>query len=219
MTDRYMVALVLDERPCLVVGGGRVATGKTENLLACGAQVTVVAPRATRRIQELSEQGRIGWKKRVFQESDLEGRFLVVASTDDTELHERIARMAEERGMLCNIVDVPALCNFTVPAVHREGPVSVAVSTAGTSPTLAKRLRDLIAAQATGFGRLAERLGQERDWSQRELSDYQQRQRFFESIVCGDPDPVDLVRRGDMAALEELIQTRRREASQRREDD
>jgi precorrin-2 dehydrogenase / sirohydrochlorin ferrochelatase len=217
MTDRYMVALVLEGRPCLVVGAGRVATGKVENLLACGARVTVVAPRATPRIQELAHD-RLTWERRPFSDTDLDGRFLVVASTDDTDLHVRIARLAEERGMLCNIVDVPELCNFTVPAIHREGPVTVAVSTAGASPTIAKRLRDELAEMTEGFGILAQRLQAERVWSQQNLDDYASRQRYFESIVLGEPDPRELVRRGDMDALEALILDRRREASQSRGD-
>jgi precorrin-2 dehydrogenase / sirohydrochlorin ferrochelatase len=219
MTDRYMVALVLEGRPCLVVGAGRVATGKVENLLACGARVTVVAPRATPRIQELLAHDRLTWERRSFSDVDLDGRFLVVAATDDSDLHVRIARLAEERRILCNIVDVPSLCNFTVPAIHREGPVTVAVSTAGASPTIAKRLRDEIASVSEGFGILAQRLQAERGWSQENLHDYATRQRYFESIVLGDPDPRELVRRGDMDALEALIIERRREASRSHGDD
>lgn len=215
MSQRYLVALVLDGQPGLVVGAGTIATGKITALLACGTELTVVAPVATEEVSALANAGSLVWHRRRFEDADLEGCFLVVAATDDPALHERIAESAARRRMLCNIVDVPELCTFTVPAIHRDGPITVAVSTAGTSPTIAKRLRDEIAEATRGYGALAQRLQLERAWSREALATYEDRQRFFESIVLGDPDPRQLAVAGAWDEIEALIQRRRGEAHRR----
>ena len=128
--------LRLAGRHCLVVGAGVVAEGKITALLSAGARVTVVAPRARRRIACMARGGRIVWHKRKFRARDLAEVFLVVAATSSPQLHERIWREARRRGVLCNVVDDPPRCDFYYPAIVRRGALQIAISTSGQSPAL-----------------------------------------------------------------------------------
>jgi siroheme synthase-like protein len=115
--------------------------------------------------------------------------------------------------MLCNVVDVPPLCNFILPAIWRQGPLAVAISTAGASPALAKRMkREIAEAFGPAYARLAEILNDYRGWAKATLPTYQDRKVFFESIVNGVPDPVELLRAGDEEAVHELIRTTQNES-------
>ena len=145
-TPFYIACLKLSGRRCLVVGGGEVGLEKVEGLLACDGDVTLIAPEAIEPLQDLAREGSIRWKPREYAgPGDLEGVFIVIASTDDTEVNIAIYEDAERRAMLVNVVDVPPLCNFILPAIIRTGPLAIAISTAGASPALAKRIRDEIA--------------------------------------------------------------------------
>jgi uroporphyrin-III C-methyltransferase / precorrin-2 dehydrogenase / sirohydrochlorin ferrochelatase len=141
MDDLFPIFLKLAERPCLVVGGGAVAEAKMRGLTRSGAQVRVVAPKATPGIREAARSGRIVWEERSFLPSDLTGIFLVVAATNSRELHDEIFRGCQRAGILCNAVDEPDHCDFYYPAVVRRGALQIAISTAGNSPFLAQRLR------------------------------------------------------------------------------
>src|SRR5262244_4319617 len=140
----------LEGRPCLVVGAGAVAEGKIAGLLDAAAKVRVVAPEATEQVKFWAASGQIEWLARVCEPTDLEGMFLVVAVTNSQELHENIHAEARRRGVLCNVVDVPELCDFYYPAVVRRGALQIAISTSGESPALAQRLRKQLEKQ---FGR------------------------------------------------------------------
>jgi siroheme synthase-like protein len=121
---------------------------------------------------------------------------------------------AERRAMLVNVVDVPPLCNFILPAIHRSGPLAIAISTAGASPALAKRLkREIGEAYGEPYARLAELLNEARGWAKDRLPTYQDRKEFFEGIVNGDPDPVELLRQGDEQAVRDLIAAAQRTAT------
>src|SRR5258708_13389426 len=138
----FPMFLKLSARPCLVVGAGAVAESKIASLLEASARVRVVAPEATLQVRSWSQSNAIEWRQRAFEPGDLEGVFLVVAATSSTELHERIFAEATRRGVLCNIVDVPALCDFYYPSVVQRGPLQIAVSTPGLTPALPHRLRN-----------------------------------------------------------------------------
>lgn len=131
----------LNKRRCLVVGAGTVGEGKISGLLNAGTKVRVVAPHATEKVAKWARSGRIRWAPREFRDSDLKGCFCVVAATSTRALHKRIFRLAQRRGILCNVVDVPELCDFYYPAVVRRGSLQIAISTEGESPALAQRLR------------------------------------------------------------------------------
>jgi precorrin-2 dehydrogenase/sirohydrochlorin ferrochelatase len=205
-TPLYVACLMLSGRRCLVVGGGEVGLEKVEGLLACGAEVTLVAPDAVPELREYSDEGSIAWERRPYRRSDLEGKLLVIAATADTEVNIAVHDDAERRQMLCNVVDVPPLCNFILPAIVRTGPLAIAISTSGASPALAKRMkREIADAYGEPYARLAVLLNDVRGWAKATLPTYQDRKEFFESIVNGEPDPVELVRAGNEAAVRDLI--------------
>src|SRR5437660_3681055 len=212
-TPLYIACLRLSARPCLVVGGGEVGLEKVEGLLACDADVTLVAPEAVSELQELAAEGSIRWERRAFEPGDLDGRFLVIAATADTDVNISVYEEAERRAMLVNVVDVPPLCNFILPAIVRTGPLAIAISTAGASPALAKRMkREIAETYGQPYARLAILLNEARRWAEASLPTYQDRKVFFESIVNGDPDPVELLRQGDEQAVRDLIAAAQRSA-------
>src|SRR6266851_3588139 len=137
----FPMFLKLGGRPCLVVGAGTVAETKTASLIEADAKVLVVAPDATPGVRSWAQENLVEWRQRGFQPNDLNGMFIVVAATSSTELHKQIFQEAGRRGVLCNIVDVPQLCDFYYPAVVQRGALQIAISTAGQSPALAQRLR------------------------------------------------------------------------------
>ena len=205
-TTFYMAALNLVGRRCLVVGAGAVGLEKIEGLLACDATMVVVAPEADRGVIELAESGAVEWRNRAYTTGDLEGCFLVVAATSDTDVNIAVYGDAESRAMLVNVVDVPPLCNFILPAIVRRGPIAIAISTAGASPALAKRMKNEIDGLfGEEYATLALMLNEVRGWAKTTLPTYQDRKAFFESIVNGEPDPLELLRSGDDPAVKELI--------------
>jgi len=206
-TPFYIACLKLTGRRCVVVGGGEIALEKVEGLLASDGQVTLIAPEAETALQEYAREGSIRWQRREYAGAqDLEGAFMAIAATDDTDVNIAVYDDAERRAMLVNVVDVPPLCNFILPAILRTGPLAIAISTAGASPALAKRIKREIAEEyGEPYARLAVLLGEARGWAKGTLPTYQDRKQFFESIVNGDPDPVELLRRGDEQAVRELI--------------
>jgi precorrin-2 dehydrogenase/sirohydrochlorin ferrochelatase len=205
-TPFFMTCLNLRGRRCLVVGAGPIGLEKIEGLLAAEADVHVVALEALPEVEQLGREGSLRLDLRAYESDDLEGAFLVFAATADTELNVRVFQEAETRAMLANVVDVPPLCNFIMPAIARIGPISIAVSTRGASPALAKRLRTEIAeTYGEPYAQLAEMLNDIRGWARETLPTYQDRKVFFEAIVNGRPDPIDLLRSGDAQAARDLI--------------
>jgi siroheme synthase-like protein len=205
-TTFYIACLKLTGRRCLVIGGGEVGLEKVEGLLACDAAVTLIAPEANDELTQLAAEGSIDWRRREYRSEDLERAFLAIAATDDTDVNIRVYEDAEARAMLVNVVDVPPLCNFILPAIVRSGPLSIAISTAGASPALAKRMkREIAELFGAPYAQLAVMLNDARGWAKATLPTYQDRKEFFESIVNGEPDPVELLRQGDADAVRDLI--------------
>ena len=205
-TPLYIACLRLSGRSCLVVGGGDVGLEKVEGLLACDGAVTLIAPEAVPELERLAAEGSIRWERRAYERGDLEGRFLAIAATNDTDVNIAVYDEAERRAMLVNVVDVPPLCNFILPAIVRTGPLAIAISTAGASPALAKRMKAEIAETfGEPYARLAVLLNEARGWAKATLPTYQDRKVFFESIVNGAPAPGELLRRGDEQAVRDLI--------------
>ena len=205
-TPFYIACLRLTGRRCVVIGGGDVGLEKVEGLLACDADVVLVAPEARPELVALAREGSIRWEQREYRLGDLEASLIAIAATNDTDVNIRVFDDAEARSMLVNVVDVPPLCNFILPAIVRTGPLAVAISTAGASPALAKRMkREISALFGEEYATLAVMLNDARGWAKATLPTYQDRKQFFESIVNGDPDPVTLLRAGNAAAVRELI--------------
>ncbi len=213
-TPLYIACLKLKGRNCLVVGGGDVGLEKVEGLLACDGDVTLVAPDAHPELQRLAEEGSITWHRKRYEPGDLEGKFMVIAATNDSEVNIGVYYDAEKRAMLVNVVDVPPLCNFILPAIVRTGPLAIAISTAGASPALAKRMkREISELFGEDYARLAVILNDARGWAKSTLPTYQDRKEFFEGIVNGEPDPIELVREGRESEVLELIERHKERAA------
>jgi siroheme synthase-like protein len=160
----YPVFLELKDRPCLVIGGGAVAEGKVGGLLAAQADVTVIAPELTAALAALLDDGRIKHRRREYAEGDLQGYELCFAATDDGAVNSRVAAEGRERGVWVNAADDPRYCDFILPSVVRQGDVVVAASTGGSSPALARRLREeLTAFLSEDYAPLAELLASVRN--------------------------------------------------------
>jgi precorrin-2 dehydrogenase / sirohydrochlorin ferrochelatase len=195
----------------VVVGGGEVGLEKIEGLLACDADVTLVAPGAHPELVQLALEGSIRWHQRAYSSEDLDGALIAIAATGDSEVNIRVFEDAERRAMLVNVVDVPPLCNFILPAIVRTGPLAIAISTAGASPALAKRMkREIGELFGQPYANLALLLNEARGWAKATLPTYQDRKEFFESIVEGVPDPIALLREGRVQDVRELIAERMR---------
>jgi precorrin-2 dehydrogenase/sirohydrochlorin ferrochelatase len=175
----------------------------------------VLAPLAHPQLEELAREGSIAWEKREYAgAAELEGVFMVIACTDDTDVNIAVFDDAERRAMLVNIVDVPPLCNFILPAIVRTGPLAIAISTAGASPALAKRMkREVSELFGEEYARLAIILNDARGWAKGTLPTYQDRKQFFEGIVNGGPDPIELLRDGQEPAVLAIIESAKERAA------
>ena len=143
----YPVHLDIQNRNCLVVGGGGVGTRKVIMLLNCGANVTVVSPDLSEQLAKLEGSPGLILKQRTYQSADLEEMFLVIGATDDETLNRQISRDAEQRSTLCNIADRPEICNFILPSIVQREDLVITISTSGKSPALAKKLRKTLEAR------------------------------------------------------------------------
>jgi precorrin-2 dehydrogenase/sirohydrochlorin ferrochelatase len=151
-------------RKCVVVGAGTVAAAKIKGLLLSDADVVVVSPRAVLAIRRLARDGRLVWRRKAFSPGDVRGKFLAIAATNSNKMNEAVFRACAARGVLCNSVDDPKHCDFIYPAVARQGPLQIAISTGGRSPALAARLRrELEQKFGPEWGAWVEDLGLRRD--------------------------------------------------------
>jgi precorrin-2 dehydrogenase/sirohydrochlorin ferrochelatase len=201
----YPAILDLVGRTALVVGAGKVGEGKVSGLLNGGAQVRVVSLEATEQVQRWAEEGLIEFALRPYERTDLEGCFLVIAATQHTETNETVFADAEQRGMLCNVVDVPRLCNFILPSIMRRGDLAIAVSTAGASPALARKIRlELEDRYGDEYDVALELLGSLREELKERYPDPHDRKILFERIVYSGF--MDMVRNGDTEQLEAWIE-------------
>ena len=147
MSRYYPAYLDLAGRRCVVIGAGEIAERKVTQLLASGADVMLVSPSATPELERLAEQKEVRWIRRAYVQGDLAGAVLAVAATDDEAVNRAVHAEAEREKTLLNVVDVPSLCGFIAPSVVERGPVTVAISTAGRSPALARKLRELMGSE------------------------------------------------------------------------
>lgn len=163
MTNLFPMFLKLEGKPVLVVGAGNVGELKIAGLLETGAQIRVIALEATAAVREWAREGNIELELRGFLPNDLDGAFLAIVATSSRLLNERIYQEAQRRRVLCNVVDVPDLCDFFYPAVVRRGDLQIAVSTAGQSPSLAQKIRQQLERQfGPGYGEWVAELGETR---------------------------------------------------------
>jgi siroheme synthase-like protein len=142
LTVYYPAFINVSDRKSVVIGGGNIGEEKVEKLLECGATVVVISPQVNDGVREMAGSGRVTWMQREYQPGDLDGAFIAIAATDDNAANRAISAEAEERNVLLNVVDVTHLCTFIAPSVARRGDVTIATSTAGASPALARKFRE-----------------------------------------------------------------------------
>ncbi|MGD9763505.1 MAG: bifunctional precorrin-2 dehydrogenase/sirohydrochlorin ferrochelatase [Candidatus Binatia bacterium] len=198
----YPVFLRIAGARCVVIGGGEVAARKVTSLLAAGARVTVIAPQLTPELAERAARGEIAHATRAYRPGDLDGARLAFAATDDEALHAALAREADAAGVPLNVVDRPQWCTFIVPSVATRGDLTVAVSSAGGSPALARRVREDIE-QALGpeYERALDVLVRLRAHLRARPSP--ERQRILRALVASDL--LDRLREPDAAAVDRLL--------------
>ncbi len=179
--EGYYILLKLVGRKCVVVGGGSVATRKVEALRRCGADVHIVAPSFC---EILLKRTDVTLHQKEYEKTDLAGATLVFCCTGERELDERVVRDCKELGILCNVVDVPELSDFTVPAVLKRGPIQIAVGTGGSSPYLEGRIRDLIAGWIDrAYEPFAYRLADLRPLIIERIPDVEERRALFQKLA------------------------------------
>lgn len=205
MASRYLpIALDVHERACLVVGGGTVALRKVEWLRGAGGRVTVIAQRACPELTELAATRVLALEERAFDEGDLaRGSYgLVIAATDDRELNARVSQLAKAHGLPVNVVDAPDLCTFIVPALVERAPITIGISTEGSSPVLARLVRRRIeSVLPPELGALARFAAQRRQVVKDVVPSAAARRTFWENVLEGDIGELVLERDEPAAAL------------------
>ena len=204
MTTYYPVYIQLHEQPCVVIGGGKIAEGKVEGLLAAGARVAVISPDLTPRLYQLTEQGQISYVSRTYQPGDLTGAFLVISATDQTKINRQVWEEASANRQLVNVVDDTPHCNFIAPAILRKGDLTIAISTAGKAPALAVRLKEQFQKEiGPEYERFLELAGQLREPLAHRIPDFETRKSLWYELV--DSDILDLLARGDELTAKQRI--------------
>jgi precorrin-2 dehydrogenase/sirohydrochlorin ferrochelatase len=181
----YPIYVDIEDHDVLIVGGGEVCARKAETMLRYGARVTIVAPEMTSEIDRWVSDGRIHLRKKLYDESDLHGMSMVIASTDSPCINGRIARDCRRRRIPVNVVDVTHLCEFIVPAIVEQGSIQLAVSTGGKSPALARTLKeDLQKFVGPEYAEVNDLLGSLRKGAKQVLPTDVDRKRFFDGIIA-----------------------------------
>jgi precorrin-2 dehydrogenase/sirohydrochlorin ferrochelatase len=189
----YPVYLDLQERTVLVVGGGAIAEGKALQLIDAGARVRVVSPRLSAKLSEMAERGSIEHREGEFTEGDLNGVTLVICATNEKDVNEEVSRLAVGRGLLCNVVDQPALCNFITPALVSRGGLQISISSGGGSPSLTQRVkREIGELIGEEYGELLELAAEMRRNAKQSISDFDDRRKVLHAFV--ESDALDLIR-------------------------
>ena len=202
MPGYYPVFIDVRGRRCVVIGGGAIGEEKIHRLMECGANVAVISPTVTGGVQDIADAGRLEWSQREYRPGDLEGAFIAIAATDDSNTNTRIAEEANERNVLLNVVDVTHLCTFIAPSVARRGEVTIATSTGGASPALARKFREeLSSSRLLEYADLAPLLSEARTELKRRnrnvLPDRWQ--------TCIDEQLLDLVQAGKSAEARDIL--------------
>jgi len=192
----YPVSLNLEDRKCVIIGGGIIAERKVVTLLEAGAVVRVVSPDLTDKLQELANHSLIEYIPSDYESHHLDSAFLVIAATNIREVNKAVFDEAQQRGILVNVVDDPELCTFFAPAVVRRGDLTISVSTAGKSPSLSRRIREqLEAIYGLEYSDFVELLGEIRAEVIEQHLDYNESARAFREIL--NSEVLDMLAHGE----------------------
>jgi uroporphyrin-III C-methyltransferase / precorrin-2 dehydrogenase / sirohydrochlorin ferrochelatase len=205
MMQTFPLFLALRDRRALVVGGSEPALRKIELLLLAGARVSLIAETVTGEVAQLIADGRISWAGHGFEIDELDGVSIVIVACDDPLLQSQVSQAAQVRGVPVNVVDTPALSSFIMPAIVDRGPITIAISTGGTAPALARKLRaEIERALPAAIGRLARFAEIFRAQVRRTLAEPRARRLFWDRVFEGHVGELALA--GDeIAARRELI--------------
>ncbi|MDF9408053.1 MAG: Siroheme synthase [Pelotomaculum sp. PtaB.Bin013] len=200
----YLISLDLSDKLCLVIGGGQVAERKVYSLIESGALVRVVGPELTPGLKDMVESGRILYRQGQYLPADLNNIFLVISATDNKEVNRQVAEDCASRNLLVNIVDTPEKCNFFVPAVVKRGGLSIAVSTSGRSPLLARKIREeLETTYGLQYGEFLDLIADIRRDVINNVSDKNKKKEILENMVCDEV--LDFLKSGRMDMVKERI--------------
>ena len=200
----YPLFLNISGKKCIVVGGGRVAERKVERLLDCGAAVEVISQEMTPLLMDYCREGKIVHRKGEYKSAMLSGAFLVIAATNDGFVNRQVTKDARGRGVLVNIVDDPKQCDFIIPSLIKQGDLSIAISTGGKSPALAKKIRkDLEKHYGNEYSLLLDILGELRERMIAEGRDSDKNREGFEAVVYSEI--LDYIRTGRLNEIGALI--------------
>jgi siroheme synthase-like protein len=207
----YPIFLDIENRSVVIIGGGNVCARKAETMMNYGAKVTVVAPEFHPDIEKYAAEGVLEIRRKKYDESDLDGASVIIASTDDEAVNTQIATDARRRKIPVNVVDVTHLCEFIVPAIIEKGSVQLAVSTGGKSPALARTLKeDLQKLVGPEYAEVNDALGSLRDAAKKTLPTDVDRKRFFDGIIARNI--LGMLREGKRREAYETIASACREA-------
>ena len=204
MNTYYPIYVQLQGQPCLVIGGGKIAEGKVEGLLDAQAEVTVISPELSVKLQELVKQNRVLYHARTYQPGDLTGAFLVICATDQAEINHQVWQEATANRQLVNVVDDTPRCNFIAPSILRKGDLTIAISTSGKAPALAVRLKERLQRElGPEYERFLELAGELREPLARNVPDFETRKVLWYKLV--DSEILAVLARGDEVAAREII--------------
>jgi siroheme synthase-like protein len=202
----FPIYLDLKDRPVLVVGGGEIAEGKLLQLVDAGAAVRVVSPTLTPTLMAMASDRRIERREGRFEPKDLDGIYLVISATDDQVVNQQVAQLAGERGLLCNVVDQPALCNFITPSLVTRGRLQISVSSGGASPSLTQRVkREIAALIGDEYDGLLELAAEMRREAKERIPDFDRRRSVLHAFV--ESEALALLRDGRVDDARRIART------------
>ena len=201
----YPINLDINNKKCLVVGGGNIGLRKVNTLLQCGAIVTLVSPQLHEELKDLGLENKIKVLNRAYLSTDLDDKFLVICATDDEEINEKVASDARGHNILCNIADRPKLCNFILPAIVQRGDLVLTISTSGKSPAFAKKLKEQFEKEfGDEYNIFLKIMGEIRKLVLSKQQDYEKNREIFEKII--DSDLVEMIKYQRFDKADQLLQ-------------
>jgi len=204
MNTYYPVYIEMRDQHCIVIGGGKIAEGKVDGLLAAAAHVTVISPELTQHLRDLVNQDKVRYLARTYQPGDLKDALMVICATDRADINHRVWQEATANRQLVNVVDDTPRCNFIAPSILRKGDLTIAISTSGKAPALAVRLKERLQRElGSEYERFLELAGELREPLARHIPDFETRKALWYELV--DSDILNVLARGDETSAREII--------------
>ena len=204
MNTYYPVYIEMRDQPCVVIGGGKIAEGKVDGLLAAAAHVTVISPGLTQHLRELVNQDKVRYLARTYQPGDLSGAFMVICATDRADINHQVWQETTANHQLVNVVDDTPRCNFIAPSILRKGDLTIAISTSGKAPALAVRLKERLQHDlGPEYERFLELAGELREPLARHIPDFEARKALWYELV--DSEILEVLANGDETSAREII--------------